>query len=115
VRISRQGQAETVRRFINRTIDPNTLNSNTGSFFCDGVEDFNLTVRCTAQTTAATIALEFSMDNTNWFTSTTTVATIVGIAQAKIDNMQFKFVRATVTAAGTGITLGEVTIGGHSA
>ena len=115
VRISRQGQAETVRRFINRTIDPNTLNSNTGSFFCDGVEDFNLTVRCTAQTTPATIALEFSMDNTNWFTSATTVATIAGIAQAKVSNEQWKFVRATVTAAGTGITLGDVTIGGHSA
>ncbi|NCX94689.1 MAG: hypothetical protein EBX40_08435, partial [Gammaproteobacteria bacterium] len=60
VRVSRQGQAETMRRFINRTIVPNTLNSNTGSYFCDGIEDFNLIVRCTAQTTAATIALEFS-------------------------------------------------------
>jgi len=55
------------------------------------------------------------MDGTNWFTSTATVTTVVGVAQAKIDNMQFKFVRANVTAAGTGITLGEVTIGGHSA
>ncbi|NCX93777.1 MAG: hypothetical protein EBX40_03775, partial [Gammaproteobacteria bacterium] len=115
VRVSRQGQAETMRRFINRTIVPNTLNSNTGSFFCDGVEDFNLIVRCTAQTTAATIALEFSHDNTNWFTSTASVTTAVGIVQAKIINEQWKFVRATVTAAGTGITLGEVTIGGHSA
>ena len=114
-RIARQGQAETIKRFINRTIDPNTLNSNTGSFFCEGVEDFNLIVRCTAQTTAATIALEFSTDNTNWYTSTTTVTTVNGIAQAKTDNQQWKFVRATVTAAGTGITLGEVTIGGHSA
>jgi len=115
VRVSRQGQAETMRRFINRTIVPNTLNSNTGSYFCDGIEDFNLIVRCTAQTTAATIALEFSQDNTNWFTSTASVTTAVGIVQAKITNEQWKFVRATVTAAGTGITLGEVTIGGHSA
>ncbi|MFN9956080.1 MAG: hypothetical protein ACK55I_23545, partial [bacterium] len=97
-RIARQGQAETVKRFINRTIDPNTLNSNTGSFFCDGVEDFNLIVRCTAQTTAATIALQFSTDNTNWFTSTATVTTSVGIVMAQIDNQQFKFVRANVTA-----------------
>ena len=115
IRVSRQGQAETMRRFINRTIVPNTLNSTTGSFFCDGVEDFNLVVRCTAQTTAATIALEFSTDNTNWFTSACTVTTVNGIAQNKIDNMQFKFVRATVTAAGTGITLDNVYIGGHSA
>lgn len=114
-RIGRQGQAETVRRFINRTIDANTLNSNTGSFFCDGVEDFNLAVRCTAQTTAATIALEFSLDGTNWFTSSATLTTAVGVAHARIDNQQWKFVRAIVTAAGTGITLGDVTIGGHSA
>ena len=115
VRVSRSGQAETVKRFVNRTIVPNTLNSTTGSFFCDGVEDFNLIVRCTAQTTPATIALEFSTDGTNWFTSTATVTTVVGVAHANIENMQFKFVRAIVTAAGTGITLGEVTIGGHSA
>lgn len=114
-RIQRSGQAETVRRFIDRTsLNPNTLNSNTGSFFCDGVEDFNLIVRCTAQTTAATIALEFSTDGTNWFTSTATVTTAVGIVMARIDNQQFKFVRANVTAAGTGITLGEIIIGGHS-
>lgn len=115
VRTQRSGSAETVRRFINRTIDPNTLNSTTGSFLCEGVEDFNMVVRCTAQTTAATIALQFSMDNTNWFTSGATVTTVNGIAQAKITNEQWKFVRAIVTAAGSGITLGEVTIGGHSA
>lgn len=114
-RVARSGNTETIRRFINRTIDPNTLNSDTGSFLCDGVEDFNLIVRCTAQTTAATIDLQFSTDGTNWFTSSATVTTVVGIVQARIDNMQFKFVRATVTAAGTGITLGEITIGGHSA
>ena len=115
IRVSRSGQAETIRRFINRTIDLNTLNSITGSFLCEGVEDFNLMVRCTAQTTPATVALEFSMDNTNWFTSTATVATIAGIAQVKTNNEQWKFVRANVTSAGTGITLGEVIIGGHSA
>ena len=115
VRISRSGQAETARRFINRTIDPNTLNSNTGSFFCDGVEDFNIMVRCTAQTTPATISLEFSNDNVNWFTSTVTVSTVNGIAREKVQNEQWKFVRATVTAAGSGITLDNVVIGGHSA
>ena len=116
VRVSRSGQAETVKRFIDRTsLNPNSAGTNTGSFFCEGVEDFNLIVRCTAQTTAATIALEFSMDNTNWFTSTATVTTVNGIAQVKTTNEQWKFVRATVTSAGSGITLGEVTIGGHSA
>jgi hypothetical protein len=105
-----------MRRFIDRTsLNPNTISTNTGSFFCDGVEDFNLIVRCTAQTTASTIALEFSQDNTNWFTTAATVVTLVGTVQAKITNEQWKFVRATVTVAGSGITLGEVVIGGHSA
>ena len=115
IRIQRSGQAETVKRFIDRTIDPNTLNSTTGVFFCEGAEDFNMIVRCTAQTTAATIALEFSIDNTNWFTSSSTVSTINGIVQSKTTNEQWKFVRAKVTSAGSGITLDSVTIGGHSA
>lgn len=114
-RISRSGGTETIRRFINRTIDQNTLNSTSSSFFCEGVEDFNLILRNTAQSTAATVALQFSMDNTNWFTSSTTVTSVNGISQAKATNEQWKFVRAIVTAAGTGITLGELTIGGHSA
>lgn len=115
VRISRAGQAETVRRFIDRTIDPNTLNSTTASYLCEGVEDFNLIVRCTAQTTPATIALEFSMDNTNWFTTASTLSTVTGISQAKTSNEQWKFVRAKVTASGSGITLDNLVIGGHSA
>ncbi len=78
----------------------------------EGCQDFNINVRCTAQTTAATIALQFSHNSTNWFTTATTLTTAVDTVQAKATNEQWKFARLIVTAAGTGITLGEAMITG---
>lgn len=100
-------------QIIDRTIAPNTLNSTSPAILVEGCQDFNIIVRCTAQTTAATVALQFSHDNTNWFTTATTLTTAVGIVQAKASNEQWKFARLIVTAAGTGITLGEAMITGN--
>lgn len=111
-RLNRSDTCPILYQFIDRTIVPNTLGSTTPAFYCEGATDFNLIVRCTAQTTAATIALEFSLDGTNWFTSGTTVTTVNGIARAAVVNEQWKFVRANVTAGGTGITLDSLTIKG---
>lgn len=113
-RITRSGNAQTVRRFYDRAINPNTLNSTSGVFFCEGVSNFNLIARCTAQTTPATIALQFSVDGSNWFTTATTVATDVGIVRASCVNEHWKFVRAIATSAGTGITLDYLHIAGQS-
>lgn len=99
-------------QLIDRTIVPNTLNSTSAVILVEGCQDFNITARCTAQTTAATIALQFSADNTNWLTTSTTLTTAVGIVQAKSSNEQWKFARLLVSSAGTGITLGEVMITG---
>jgi hypothetical protein len=105
--------ASQIVQLINRTIVPNTLNSTSTSLFVEGCLDFNIMVRCTAQTTPATITLQFSHNATDWHTSGTTVATIVGIAHAKVQNEMWKFARLIVTAAGTGITLGEAMIVGN--
>lgn len=99
-------------QIIDRTIVPNTLNSTSPTILVEGCQDFNINVRCTAQTTAATIALQFSHNNTNWFTTATTLTTAVDTVQAKATNEQWKFARLIVTAAGTGITLGEAMITG---
>lgn len=109
-RLQIHNDAQYLRQLVDRTIVPITLNSTSGSLFVSGASNFNLFVRCTAQTTPATIALQFSHDGTNWHTSATTVATINGIAQAKVSNEKWSFVRAIVTAGGTGITLGELQI-----
>lgn len=114
-RLQRSDDAPLRVDFIDRAIVPNTLNSTTASYYVEGCVDHNFTVRCTAQTTPATLTVQFSKDGTNWHTTTNTLATIVGIAHVKVQNEQWKFARLIVTAAGTGITLAEATLTGTSA
>jgi hypothetical protein len=98
---------------INRTIDPNTLSSTTPAIYCEGASAFNFYARVTAQTTPATIQLQFSDNGSAWFDDVgSTLTTAVGIVHAKADNEQWRFVRAVVSAAGSGITLGEMVIKG---
>jgi hypothetical protein len=100
-------------QLIDRSIVPNTGNSTSGVLYAEGCSDFNIQIRCTAQTTAATIDLQASDDSTNWVTvSGTSITTVNGIARVAATNIQARFVRAIVTSAGTGITLGELTIKG---
>jgi len=100
-------------RFVarDRTINPNTLNSTSTAFFCEGASAFNFYTRISAQTTPATVQIQFSDDSTNWYDDPgTTITTAVGIVQVKVDNDQWRFARAIVSAAGTGITLDEFVI-----
>jgi hypothetical protein len=113
-RLQRNDDAPLRITFVDRTIVPNTLNSVTPTYYVEGCADFNFTVRCTAQTTAATLTVQFSNDGTNWHTTTHTLTTAVGVAHVKAQNEQWKFGRLIVTAAGTGITLGEVTFRAQS-
>lgn len=108
-RIQSSAPGLNVRQFIDRTIVPNTLNTTTPTYNIEGCDSINVTVNCTAQTTPATLTLEFSDDSTNWFVSAVTLATAVGIVQAKSTNEQWKFMRIRVSTAGTGITLSSVT------
>lgn len=111
-RLQRSDDAPLRVQFINRTIVPNTLNSTSPTYYVEGCAKFNVTVRCSAQSTAATIAVQLSADGTNWFNHATTITTAVGIVQAKISDEQWKFARLIVVSAGTGVTLGEAVITG---
>jgi hypothetical protein len=109
-RIQLSNPASKIVQLINRTIVPNTLSSTSPALLVEGCQDFNIFIRCTAQTTPATITLQFSDDNVNWHTTGNTLTTSVGIAHTKVANEQWKFARAIVSAAGTGITLAELTL-----
>lgn len=104
--------ASQIAQLVDRTIVPNTLSSTTPSLLVESCQDFNILVRCTAQTTAATLTLQFSHDNVNWHTTGNALTTAVGFAHTKVANEQWKFARLLVTAAGTGITLAEAMIVG---
>jgi hypothetical protein len=105
--------ASQIVQLVDRTIAPNTLNSTTPALLVEGCQDFNILVRCTAQSAAATLTLQFSHDNTNWHTSGQNLTTAVGFAHAKVQNEQWRFARLIVTAAGTGVTLAEAMITGN--
>ena len=110
-RLQSNNPGSQIVQMIDRTIVPNTLNSTSSVYYCEGCQDFNLIVRCTAQTTAATIDIQVSEDSTNWVTvSGTSVTTVNGVARSSAINVQARFMRAIVSAAGTGITLGELTL-----
>jgi hypothetical protein len=111
-RLQKSDPGQVINQLIDRTIVPNTLNSTSSSIYVEGCQDFNLVALLTAQTTAATIAVQFSDDNTNWHTSGTTISTVNGVNHAKVQNEQWRFARAIVTAAGTGITLNYLKIVG---
>lgn len=99
-----------VAQIVDRTIVPNTLNSASTVLYNEGMTKLTLIVRCTAQTTAATIDLQVSEDGVNWANLGSSVTTIVGTVRSSTVTSNSKFARAIVTSAGTGITLGEVYI-----
>ena len=109
-RLQSHNPAQFLRQLVDRTIVPNTLNSTSAAIGVGGCLNFNAAIRCTAQTTAATITLQFSHDNVNWHTTANTLTTVVGFAHLKVQNEKWAFVRGIVSAAGTGITLAEFII-----
>jgi hypothetical protein len=106
-RLQSHNPGQFLRQLINRTIDPNTLNSTSAAIGVVGCLNFNALIRCTAQTTPATITIQFSHDNANWHTTANTLTTSAGIAHLKVQNEKWAFARGIVSAAGTGITLAE--------
>jgi hypothetical protein len=109
-RLQSHNPGQFLRQLVNRTIDPNTLNSTSAVLPVGDATNFNILARCTAQTTPATITLQFSHDNVNWHTTGNILATVVGFAHTKVQNEKWAFARAIVSAAGTGITLSELQI-----
>lgn len=107
-RITRSGiDASDIKNFFDRTINLNSLNSVTGSYFVGGCDTIEMTV-CNGSGGTGTnpnITLEFSDDNLNWVTMTAN-GTISGLAPSScglvsLSSYQPKFVRAKVTTAGT--------------
>jgi hypothetical protein len=110
-RLQTHFNAPLLRQYIDRAIVLSTLNSTTATYYIEGSDSIFANVRCGAQTTAAAVAFEFSDDGTNWATDSVTANTVANsIVTVKTVCPQWRFARLKVNAAGTGITLGEVTI-----
>ncbi len=108
VRPARQTSSDIWRNFINRTIDPNTLNSTTPSYLVEGCDQFQLAVTMNAGGTAPIFKLIGSNDNLNFYdvpstTLTTTPASSVQIVSSS--QCLPKFVRAITSTAGIGSSM----------
>ena len=96
-------------QMIDRTINPAVPGSVSPALNVEGCQNFYFTIRCTGQTSAATIAVQFSHDGSNWFNGVQ-ITTTNGISAANFLNSQWKLARIGVTVAGTGISFAEATI-----
>ena len=111
--LNSQVRAVRLVKLIDRSINPNTLNSVSPTIDVEKCKQITLSANCSAVTTGATIAIQVSEDGIDWMTTGNTLGTIVGISQVNpITSNGFKYARAIVTAAGTGNTLKYLTLKG---
>jgi hypothetical protein len=104
-----------VKMFINRTINPNALASSTPAFLIDGCDKIHLCVSMNGGGSGTpTFKLQGSEDQVLWYDlGTTTVAVAPSSAGVAIYSGYLpKFVRAQVTADGSGTTLSQCCIKG---
>lgn len=104
--------AEPQKRIMDRTVVPNTLNSATPVIFAGSANSVQLVVNMGAITTTAPVfTLQGSEDGTNWYNIDTGLATVANSTVEKtIIDRSCTFVRAIVSTAGVGATLGYVSI-----
>ena len=98
------------RQFFDRTINSNTLNSTTPSWFTEGTVDFNVVVSMGAITTTAPIyAVEISPDNSNWFQigANVNISANSNVMVSSTTTLG-RFTRVRVVSAGSGATLNYI-------
>lgn len=118
-RLSKQTQVPDYKRVINRTIDPNTLNSTTSSLLVEGAQNMQLVVSSAAGATVnPVIKLQGSEDNSNWYDLNGMSITALPSTTLTVDSVSNeampKFIRAITSTAGVGAVLNYVTIKGSS-
>jgi hypothetical protein len=111
-RLIGNSQGQYLRSFIDRTINPNTLNSTTPSYFVDGMPNFNLIVALAAGGTPGAIQMEGSDNNIDWFSVGTATSLVAGgVVNIHPNQLHMvRWIRARVSTAGTGTTLSYLTI-----
>jgi hypothetical protein len=115
-RPARQTSSDLFRNFFNRTIDPNTLNSTTPTFFMDGCDQLQLCVIMNGGGTAPVIKMQGSEDATNFFDlpSMSVTAAVSAVTQIMSNATSMpRFVRSIVATAGVGSSLVSVDMKGR--
>jgi hypothetical protein len=102
------------RQFFDRTVNINTLNATTPSFFTEGCSDVNAIISIgSVTTTAPNVAIDISSDNVTWVqmaNNTTLTANSNNIIQ--LSNSLGRYTRARISSAGSGATLNHIMVKG---
>jgi hypothetical protein len=111
-RIMHTQPGEIHKQFFDRTINPNTLNSVTPTYFVDGCNFLQVVHSMGAITTTPPVMqLIGSEDGVNWYAIGATFNTAANSTFAVVvKDMLPKFVRVQVTTAGAGATLNYVSL-----
>lgn len=115
-RLQYSGSSEFVRQLVDRTVDPNTLSSVTPAIDArNGGNRLQLIVNMGATTTNPDFRLQGSDDNgaTWYFLGAALTATANSTVQQTVNNQSTSLLRAIVTTAGTGATLGYCLVRTH--
>lgn len=103
--------AEPQKRLMDRTVVPNTLNSVTPVLFQGAANNVQLIINMGAiTTTAPAFQLEGSEDSLNWYAIGSPLTAVASSTVEATVNKSATFVRARVSTAGSGATLGYVAI-----
>lgn len=99
----------------NGSINVNTLNSTTQSWFVEGCKEYTLSISVGAiTTTAPTLQFQTSPDNANWFNVGAPIVTTASTNMLQTySNTPMRYARVVVTAAGTGATVNYINLVGR--
>ena len=103
--------AEPQKRLMDRTIVLTTLNSVTPTLFQAAANNVQLVINLGAATTPPALQLEGSEDGTNWYAIGTPLTSIANATvEITYQDKSATFLRARVSTAGVGSTLGYVSL-----
>jgi len=104
-RIMHSGQVPFMRSFIDRSIDMETLDSVTPTYFVDRANTFSATLTLGDWTTPPVLTLEGSEDALNWYTLNGTFAGVANrTTNLNLTDVLPKFARVRVSTAGVSET-----------
>ena len=98
------------RNFINRTINGNTVNSNSGVFDVDGCNAIQLTIHMTSAATEPKFILEGSEDGINFYTIGNEITSTSSVINQVYANIYSRFVRLRTSVAGSSSILNFIQI-----
>ena len=99
-------------QLIDRALTVNTGSSATSALYTKGAKSAQLVVRMGAiTTTAPQLTIQGTLDGTNWYTIGTALTSVASsTVQTTVNNINADRIRAIVSTAGNGATLGEIVL-----